>query len=288
MASSDFIFDVTTEIFEAEVLEASFQTPILVDFWAPWCGPCRMLMPLLEKVVGELNGALKLAKVNADEEGQIAASFGVRSLPTVVLIKDGKPLDGFMGAQPEGAIRAFLAKHLTPIDQAAEEPEELAALATNVDLEQVIAQAREAVQATPDEQAPRAILADLLLRSGSIEEGQSLIEGLDETGRGSAEGARAVARLAFAQVAMGAPADASLRESLEANPNDLQARYQLGARSISAGQDQAALDLFLGILKADRKFEDDLGRRALVEAFKVVEDVALIGDYRRQMSSLLF
>ncbi len=285
MASSDFIFDVTTENFEAEVLEASFQTPILVDFWAPWCGPCRMLMPLLEKVVGELKGALKLAKVNADEEGQIAASFGVRSLPTVMLIKDGKQLDGFMGAQPEGAIRAFLAKHLAPPDQVADEPEELA---VNVDLEQVIAQARQAVQATPDEQVPRAILADLLLRSGSIEEAQSLIEGLDETGRGSAEGARAVARLEFAQVALRAPADASLREALAANPNDLQARYQLGAHSISAGQDQAALDLFLGILKADRKFEDDLGRRALVEAFKVVEDVALIGNYRRQMSSLLF
>jgi len=285
MANSDFIFDVTTENFEAEVLEASFQTPVLVDFWAPWCGPCRMLMPMLEKVVGELNGALKMAKVNADEEGQIAASFGIRSLPTVVLIADGKPVDGFMGGQPEGAIRAFLAKHLPPIDQEQEEPP---VVASDVDLDQAIAQAREAVQAAPDDQPARATLADVLLRSGAVEEAQGLIEGLDDTGRESAEGTRAIARLAFVEVAQSAPAETDLRATLEADPNDLQARYQMGARCISGGREQTALDLFLSILEADRKFDDDLGRRALVEAFKVIEDAALVGDYRRRMSSLLF
>ena len=112
MTASTDIFHATQHNFETEVLEASFTTPVLVDFWAPWCGPCKTLMPMLDRIVTEAKGTVKLAKVNTDEEMALAGSFGIRSLPTVVLFKDGRPVDGFMGAQPEGAVRALLAKHV--------------------------------------------------------------------------------------------------------------------------------------------------------------------------------
>ncbi len=286
--ASESIFNATIENFESDVLEASFDTPVLVDFWAPWCGPCRMLMPLLDKIVGSYNGTLKLAKVNTDEQGEIAGSFGIRSLPTVVLIKDGKPVDGFMGAQPEGAIRALLAKHMPAIDVAAEEPEDVAQPELNVDLDQAIAEARAEVADNDSEEAPKAKLADLLIRSGAMAEAEALLEGLSESGRETAEASRALARLAFARIASASPGEQALLQTLASDANNLGARHQLGAVLLCSGREEAALQQFLQILKSDRKFEDDLGRRALVEAFSVVDDDALVGDYRRRMSTLLF
>ena len=286
MVNAEMIINATTQNFEAEVMEASFQTPVLVDFWAPWCGPCRMLMPLLDKIVGSYNGALRLAKVNTDEEGEIAGSFGIRSLPTVVLIKDGKPIDGFMGAQPEGAIRAFLAKHM-PIEQA-QEPEVLDAVGEQEDLSEAVAKARDDLAADSKSEPAQAILADLLIRSGEVAEAQQLLNGLSESGRESSEAARALTRLNFAQVAQEAASESVLLGALATNPQDLKARYQLGAQMLHGGRAEAALEQFLAILKADRGFEDDLGRRALIDAFKVIDDDALVGEFRRRMSTLLF
>ena len=282
------IFHATQDNFELDVLEASFTTPVLVDFWAPWCGPCKTLMPLLDKIVNEAGGTLKLAKVNTDEEMALAGSFGIRSLPTVVLFKDGRPVDGFMGAQPEGAIRALLAKHVSaqpaPAEPELEPEDDLAA----EDLEAAIVGLQAAIKADPKKHELQAELADALLRAGMLNEAIATLDQLPGDVQDHEIARRARARLSFIQAIEHAPGDGELQADIAQNNGNLMARYQLGTRFLLAGQYAAGMDQFLTILKADRKFSDDLGRRALVDAFRIVPDTDLIGDYRRRMTSLLF
>ena len=284
MADSPHIFNATQDNFETDVLEASFHTPVLVDFWAPWCAPCKQLMPTLDRIVREANGGLKLAKVNTDEEAAVAGSFGIRSLPTVVLFKDGRPVDGFMGAQPEGAIRAMLAKHITAAPPEPESEPDLDA----EDLSSVIGALRAAIKADPKKHELKAELADALLRAGLIDEAVALLNQLPSEVQDHELSKRARARLGFILAVEHAPANAELQAAIDADPNNLSARYQLGTRLLLAQQYAAGMDQFLAILKADRKFQDDLGRRALLDAFRILPDADLIGDYRRRMTSLLF
>jgi putative thioredoxin len=278
------IFHATQENFEADVLEASFETPVLVDFWAPWCSPCKQLMPMLDKVVREANGAVKLAKVNTDEEMAIAGSFGIRSLPTVVLIKDGRPVDGFMGLQPEGVVRALLAKHVVP---KAAEPEPEPVDDGDVDLDAVIEALRVQVKAEPNKAELKAELADALLRAGQLAEATQLLDKLSSDAPSDAA-KRALARLGFIQTVAEAPGEAELQAAIARDGHNLLARYHLGVRFLLGGDAAAGMDQFLVILKTDRKFNEDLGRRALLDAFKVVQDDELVGDYRRKMTSVLF
>ena len=276
---------VTTQSnFEAEVIQASMTTPVLVDFWAPWCGPCRTLMPTLERVVDSHNGALKLAKVNTDEEPALSQMFGIRSLPTVVLFKDGKPVDGFMGAQPEGAIRAFLAKHLTEQAQAVLEQEPDAADTITPDLEERIALAQEKMTAEPEKEEHKVQLADLLAQAGDADSARELLAGLAALAE-SDSAKRVQIRLEFLEIAERAPSAINLQDAIAKDAKNLTARHQLGARFLNAGQTTAALDQFLTILRTDRKFEADLGRRSMLDAFRVIDDTEIIADYRRKLSA---
>jgi putative thioredoxin len=277
------VFDAVTETFEAEVLQKSLQTPVLVDFWAAWCEPCKTLGPLLEKLAGEYNGAFQLAKVDVDKEQQIAAAFQIRSVPTVFLVKGGQLVDGFPGAVTEGQLREFLAQHgIAPAEPVAEaEPEPLDAQA-QVDV------LRAQIAAEPGKDELRLDLAVALLQIGGVDEARTLIDGLPANLATDDRAVRARARLSFASALKDAPAPEALEARIAADGGDLAARHLRGVQLLLAGEDAAALEQFLEMLRVDRSFDDGLPRKALIDAFNVITDPALVSQYRRKMAALLF
>ena len=287
MSDLPHVFEATTETFEAEVLQKSLQTPVLVDFWATWCGPCKTLGPILEKLAGDYNGAFELAKVDVDKEQQIAAAFQIRSVPTVFLIKDGQIVDGFPGAMPEGQLREFLTQHgVVPLEAAATEAAPAEALP--IDPQAEIAALREAIAADPDKAELKLDLALALIKTGATAEAGPLLDALPANLATDDRAIRARARLDFGNALQGAPAADALASRIQADGNDLEARYQFGIHQLLGGNDEAALEQFIEMLRIDRSFRDSLPKKALIDAFRVIEDEDLVGRYRRRMSSLLF
>ncbi|WP_313273195.1 thioredoxin [Stenotrophomonas sp.] len=287
MSDLPHVFEATTETFEAEVLQKSLQTPVLVDFWATWCGPCKSLGPILEKLAGEYNGAFELAKVDVDKEQQIAAAFQIRSVPTVFLIKDGQIVDGFPGAMPEGQLREFLTQHgVTALEAPA--TEDTPAEALPLDPQAEVAALREAITAEPDKAELKLDLALALIKTGATAEAGPLLDALPANLATDDRAIRARARLDFGNALQGAPAADTLASRIQADGNDLEARYQYGIHQLLGGNDEAALEQFIEMLRIDRSFRDNLPKKALIDAFRVIEDEDLVGRYRRRMSSLLF
>jgi len=287
MSDLPHVFEATTETFEAEVLQKSLQTPVLVDFWATWCGPCKSLGPILEKLAGEYNGAFELAKVDVDKEQQIAAAFQIRSVPTVFLIKDGQIVDGFPGAMPEGQLREFLTQHgVTALEAPA--TEDTPAEALPLDPQAEVAALREAITAEPNKAELKLDLALALIKTGATAEAGPLLDALPANLATDDRAIRARARLDFGNALQGAPAADTLASRIQADGNDLEARYQYGIHQLLGGNDEAALEQFIEMLRIDRSFRDNLPKKALIDAFRVIEDEDLVGRYRRRMSSLLF
>ncbi|WP_448228056.1 thioredoxin [Pseudoxanthomonas mexicana] len=284
MSELPHVFDATTDTFEAEVLRKSLDVPVLVDFWATWCGPCKTLGPILEKLAGEYNGAFVLAKVDVDKEQQIAAAFQIRSVPTVFLVKGGQLVDGFPGALPEGQLREFLASHGIQPAEAADAPVEAAPL----DPQAQVSALREAIAAEPDKDELKLDLVLALLKTGDATEAERLLDALPANLATDDRAVKARARLGFAAALKDAPSPDALRAALQADPDDLRARHLLGVHALVAGDSEQALEQFLDMLKRDRAYEDGLARKSLIDAFRVIEDEALVGQYRRKMSSLLF
>ncbi len=283
--ASAHVFDATTANFETDVLQKSLEVPVLVDFWAEWCGPCKSLGPVLEKLAAEYNGAFVLAKVDVDKEQQIAAAFQIRSVPTVFLLLGGQPVDGFPGALPEGEVREFLKRH--GIEPAEGGTVETAAPAP-LDPAAEVARLREAVAADPDKGELRLDLALALLQTGAAKEAEGLLDGLPANLATDDRAVRARARLDFAALLADAPPADALEAAIAADPANLVARHQLGVHRIVAGDTEAGLDHFIELLRRDRDFADGLPRKALIDAFRIVDDAELVGRYRRRMASLLF
>ncbi|WP_368564568.1 thioredoxin [Pseudoxanthomonas sp. UTMC 1351] len=285
MSDLPHVFDATTETFEAEVLQKSLQVPVLVDFWATWCGPCKTLGPILEKLAGEYNGAFELAKVDVDKEQQIAAAFQIRSVPTVFLVKGGQLVDGFPGALPEGQLREFLKQHgiePAPAEATADEPP------VALDPHAQVLALRKAIEAEPDKDELKLDLALGLLKTGAAGEAEQLLNALPANLATDDRTVRARARLGFSATLKDAPPVEVLEKAIAANPDDLRARHLLGVHRLVAGESEAALEQFLEMLRRDRGFEDGLARKSLIDAFRVIEDDALVATYRRKMSSLVF
>ncbi|WP_313212538.1 thioredoxin [Stenotrophomonas sp.] len=287
MSDLPHVFDATTETFETEVLQKSLQTPVLVDFWATWCGPCKTLGPMLEKLAGEYHGAFELAKVDVDTEQQIAAAFQIRSVPTVFLVKGGQIVDGFPGAVPEGQLREFLTQHgVVPLEAAPDEAETVEA--PPLDPQAQVDVLRAAIAAEPDKEELKLDLALALLQTGATAEATALIDALPANLSTDDRAVRARARLDFASALQDAPAPEVLEARIAANGDDLQARHLRGVQLLLSGQDAAALEQFLDMLRRDRSYDDGRPRKLLIDAFKVIEDEDLVGQYRRRMASLLF
>lgn len=277
------VFDATAETFQRDVLEKSLTTPVLLDFWAEWCGPCKQLGPILEKLAAQYHGAFVLAKVDVDAQQQLAGYFQIRSVPTVILVKDGQLVDGFPGVMPEGQLRQFLAQHgIEPLQPA--EPAEVAPPTPAED----IARLRAEIAAKSDDDTLKLDLALALARNGDTAEAKALIDALPAN-LGTDERARnANVLIANAAALRDAPDRAELERRIATDPADLTARHLLGLRLLGDGDSEAALEQFLDMLARNRDFDDGLPRRALIEAFNVIADAELVSRYRRRMAALLF
>ena len=283
-SDSRYAFDATTATFEQDVLVRSMEVPVLVDFWADWCAPCKQLKPILEKLAAEYGGAFILAKIDSDAEQQLPALFGVRSLPTVILLKGGRPVDGFMGALPESQVRQFLTQH--GVEPLAVEPEEPAAdLRTP---QQRVAELEAQIAAEPDKAELQLDLAVELSRLGEVERAGNLLDALPAKHASDDRAKRVRATLGFAATLRDAPALAALEHRLAHDEGDLEARHLLGVHYLVGGDSEGALHQFLDLLRRDKTWKDGLPRRLLVDAFNVIEDEDLVGRYRRKMASLLF
>lgn len=286
MSELPHVFDATTATFEAEVLQKSLQTPVLVDFWATWCEPCKTLTPMLEKLAAEYHGAFELAKVDVDQEQQIAAAFQIRSVPTVFLVKGGQLVDGFPGVIAESQLREFLTQHgVLPAEPAVEQAQ---AEPVPLDPQAQVDVLRAAIVAEPDKEELKLDLALALLQIGAGTEAGALIEALPANLATDDRAIRARARLDFANALQDAPSSEVLEARIAADAADLQARHLRGVQLLLDGQDEGALEHFIDMLRRDRTFNDGLPRKLLIDAFRVIDDADLVSRYRRRMASLLF
>lgn len=278
------VFDVREDNFEAEVLQASLTTPILVDFWATWCGPCKTLGPMLEKLAAEFNGAFRLAKVDVDKSQQLAAMFGIRSIPTVMLVKDGQILDGFQGALPEGQLREFLLRHVQPLDGAANDDLEAAPESP----EEAINRIQQAIAAEPERAELKLDLALALMRAGNADAAEAELASLPANLATDARAVRLRSQLDLARALKGAPSLPELQQRVQADAGDWAARDLLGVRLLLEGDAPAGLDQFLVTLEKARDWNDGQAKKRLLAAFTTLDDAELVGRYRRRMASLLF
>ena len=245
--------DVTTKTFEQEVLDASKTVPVIVDFWAPWCGPCRSLTPIIEKVVGEFKGRVKLVKVNSDDNPELSQAFRVQSIPNVIAFKDGRAVSQFVGAQPESQIRAFIEKLLpSQMEAALKNAEDLLAAGSLDDAERQLA----VIKSDPS----------IAVRIEAVRQG-----------------------IAYARAGDQGPAEAELRAKLEANPADHETRLALAGVYAGQRRYQEAMDELLEILKRAKNWREGEARKQLLSLFTLASSQpALVAEYRRKLASAMF
>jgi putative thioredoxin len=286
MAESPYIFEVTRENYAATVVENSFTAPVLVDYWAEWCGPCQMQLPVLLKLVDEYQGKLFLAKVNTEEQRQLAVEHGIRSIPTMKLYRNGEIVEEILGAQAESTLRNLINRYIErPSDKT-----RIAALKVweRGNTGEALAMLREAAAGDPDNHALLLDYARIAIKAGELEEAESALGSLPPDVRSEGDAAALQAEMEFARLTHDTPEPDTLEERIAANGDDCEARYQLAAHLVTRGEYEAAMDQYLEILQRERSFREDAARKGLLAVFNLLgNEGELVTRYRRRMFNLL-
>ena len=284
--------DATTQSFAADVIEASQQTPVIVDFWAPWCGPCKQLAPILEKTVRDAGGKVALVKINIDENPEIAQQLRIQSIPAVFAFDKGQPVDGFMGAQPESQIKRFVERLVgpmgpSPLEQALEQAKGALDAGDFASASNIYGQI---LRQVPGEAAAIAGLVRCLVGAGDLQEARELVDGLDDDALKNADVESAVTALTLAEQAGEADGDtAALQARLAQDPGDHQARFDLAMAYHGAGRNEQAIDELIEIIRRDREWNEQAARQQLLKLFEALghaDPLTVAG--RRKLSSILF
>jgi putative thioredoxin len=289
--AGDLIKDTTTQTFVADVIEASKAQPVLVDFWAPWCGPCKQLTPVLEKVVRDAKGKVRLVKMNIDDHPAVAQQMGIQSIPAVIAFKAGRPVDGFMGALPESQVKQFIetvAGEIGPSDAEAllAEAEQLLQAGDPATAAQAYAAA---LELEPENAKGLGGLAQAYLAVGEVEQAKGVLAGVPEAKRGDPAVAAARAAIELAEKSAQLGDLGPLMARVEADPKDHQARFDLAVGLAAAGKREDAVDHLIEIVRRDRAWNEDGARKQLVQFFEAwgpTDEMTLYG--RRRLSAVLF
>lgn len=286
------IKDTTTQSFSQDVIAESRKQPVLVDFWAPWCGPCKQLTPVIEKVVKAANGRVKLVKMNIDDHPAVAGQLGIQSIPAVIAFKNGQPVDGFMGAQPEAKIKEFIDKVAGPDRAAADIAAALAAAGDALaagDLDGALQVFSAVASQDPDNEKALAGLAECLIAAGDLAQARDVLAQVPDDKRKAAEVVAALTKIALQEEAAKIGDPRALEARLAGNPKDHQARFDLALILNAQNFRDEAADHLLAIIKADRTWNEDGARKQLVQFFESwgPMDPATL-NARRKLSGLLF
>jgi putative thioredoxin len=286
MADQSFVFDVTTERFQQLVLENSMHVPVLVDFWAEWCNPCKALMPTLAKLADEYQGKFLVAKVNTEQEQQLAAHFQVRSIPSVKLFHQGQMVDEFMGALPEAEIRSFLDKHI---------PRESDALLAQADAMLLQGDAdgagallKQASEIDPESPRVRLSYARYMATLGRLDEAERLLKALPAEEQNKPEVASMLARIEIDRATADSPPAEELEKRLRENPADSEALHLLASHKVMENDYEGALELLMTLLQKDRSYGDNAAQKEMLRIFELLGGQGeLVKRYRNRMFNFL-